>query len=74
MAQTGQTYLKNRHEAGEASVKVKVKEEAYNSLRKSHTGTNEDELTVEALDPGGKIRGEANATEPEEKPETEKKH
>lgn len=39
-----------------ASQKVKHQEEAYKELRKAHTGANEDEATVETLDPGGKIR------------------
>ena len=33
-------------------------EEAYAELRKQHTGANEDEVTIETLDPGGKIRAE----------------
>jgi hypothetical protein len=39
-----------------ASHQVKVQEEAYKELRKAHTGANEDENTVETLDPGGKMR------------------
>lgn len=58
VGQLGQTYAQTRHEAGAASAHVHVKEEAYASLRKNHTGANEDELAVEALDPGGKIRAE----------------
>lgn len=76
VAQLGQTYVKTRHEATEAESHVKEKEEAYASLRKAHVGANEDDLVVEALDPGGKIRAEINASSKEnesEKKEGEKK-
>ena len=48
-------------------------EEAYKELRKHHAGANEDEATIEALDPGGKIRAELalkkSAASHAEKPE-----
>lgn len=37
---------------------VERAEHAYPGLRKAHLATNEDEKTVEQLDPGGKIRAE----------------
>jgi hypothetical protein len=42
---------------------VEHAEEAYQELRKAHVGANEDEKTVEQLDPGGKIRHAIEAHE-----------
>ncbi len=39
-----------------AEEKVKVAADAYNDLRNAHTAANEDESTVELLDPGSTIR------------------
>ena len=50
------TGINTRQRVDAASHQVKVQEEAYTELRKAHTGANEDEKTVEMLDPGGKIR------------------
>ncbi len=56
IGQLGRTFVHTRHEVGESSEKVAHAEEAYKELRKAHTGADEDERTVESLDPGGKIR------------------
>ena len=56
IVQLGRTNLHTSHEVTEASEHVHHGEEAYQELRKAHTGANEDEHTVEALDPGGKLR------------------
>ena len=61
VVQLGRTNLHVRHEVGEAAGHVHHGEQAYHDLRKAHTGANEDERTVEALDPTGKLRAE-NAT------------
>ena len=58
IVQLGRTNLHTRHEVVEASEKVHHGEEVYQELRKAHVGANEDEHTVEALDPGGKLRAE----------------
>ncbi len=58
VVQLGRTGLHTRHEVAEASERVHHGEEAYQELRKAHVGTNEDERTVEALDPDGKLRAE----------------
>ena len=57
VVQLGRTNLHVRHEVAEASAHVHHGEQAYRDLRKAHTGANEDERTVEALDPTGKLRG-----------------
>jgi hypothetical protein len=54
--QLGRVYMHTRGTVGEANGKVEHAEEAYQELRKAHVGANEDEKTVEILDPGGKIR------------------
>ena len=56
VVQVGRTELHARHEIGEAEEHVHHSAEAYRALRKAHTGANEDEKTVEALDPGGVLR------------------
>ncbi len=58
VVQLGRTNLHTRHEIAESSEKIHHSEEAYQELRKAHVGANEDERTVEALDPGGKLRAE----------------
>jgi len=59
VVQLGRVYIHTRHEVEEVSVHVKHCEEAYSELRKEHSKSNADDLTVEALDPGGKLRAEA---------------
>ena len=69
VVQLGRTNLHTRHEVTEASEKVRHGEEAYQELRKAHVGANEDERTVQALDPDGKLRAEnepASSTEGKE--------
>ncbi len=56
VVQLGRTNLHVRHEVAEASDHVHHGEQAYRDLRKAHTGANEDERTVESLDPTGKLR------------------
>ncbi len=58
VVQLGRTHLHTRHEVAEASERVHHGEEAYKELRKAHTGANEDERTVEQLDPDGQLRAE----------------
>ena len=57
----GLTYFKTSRTAHDAELHVKEKEEAYAELRKAHAAANEDEATIEAMDPGGKIRAEISA-------------
>lgn len=54
--QLGRTYIRTRNDVKEGLVQVHQSEEAYKELRKAHSASNDDALTVEALDPGGKIR------------------
>ena len=56
VVQLARTHLHTRHEVIEATERIHHGEEAYQELRKAHVGANEDEHTVEALDPGGKLR------------------
>lgn len=56
VGQLGRTLMHTRSTVGSDEVKVEKAEEAYQNLRKAHTGANEDEKTVDQLDPGGKIR------------------
>jgi hypothetical protein len=58
IAQIGRTYLHIQHEVKEATEHVHHNEEAYLELRKAHALSNDDQLTVEALDPGGVLRAE----------------
>ncbi len=58
IAQIGRTYLHIQHEVKEATEHVHHNEEAYLELRKAHALSNDDQLTVEALDPGGIMRAE----------------
>src|SRR6185369_3170423 len=82
VGQLGRTLQHTRSTVGNDNVKVEKAEEAYQNLRKAHTGANEDEKTVDQLDPGGKIRAaldekmkaaNAAAKHGEEKKEEEKK-
>jgi len=67
IAQVGRTYLHIRHEVSEAAEKIRHSEEAYQELRKAHAVSNDDELTVEALDPGGVMRAENESAKSGEK-------
>ena len=64
VVQLGRTNFHTRHEVTESIEKIQHGEELYQELRKAHTAANEDEHTVEALDPDGKLRAanEASAT------------
>lgn len=64
VVQIGRTALATHHEVAEAAEHVHHGERAYQDLRKAHTGANEDEKTVEALDPSGKLRAENEASAP----------
>ena len=64
IVQLGRTAMHTHHEVVEAAEHVHHGEEAYQDLRKAHTGANEDEKTVEALDPGGVLRAENEAAAP----------
>ncbi len=64
VTQLGRTHLRTRHEVAESSEKIHHGEEAYQELRKAHVGANEDERTVEALDPDGKLRAENGPATP----------
>ena len=69
IVQIGRTELRTRHEVSEATEHVHHSAEAYHALRKAHTGANEDEKTVEALDPGGTLRAANEAASPASKGE-----
>ena len=56
VGQLGRTLVHTRSSVGSDEAKVEKAEEAYQNLRKAHSGANEDEKTVDQLDPGGKIR------------------
>jgi hypothetical protein len=56
IVQLGRTYFPTHRVVREALVRVHQAEEAYENLRKAHVGANEDEKTIERLDPDGKIR------------------
>ena len=62
LVQLGRTNLHTQHEVTEAMEHVRHGEEEYQALRKAHTGANEDEHTVEALDPDGKLRAANEAS------------
>src|SRR6185503_2120752 len=59
--QLGRTYLHTGHVVDGALVKVHQAEEAYQELRKSHTGADEDEKTIRRLDEDGAIRAAIQA-------------
>jgi hypothetical protein len=69
VGQIGRVYLHTRGAVGESAAKVEHTGEAYQELRKAHVGANEDEKTVDQLDPGGKIRASLEAAEEHGKPE-----
>ncbi len=64
VVQIGRTALHTRGEVVESTEHVQHGEEAYQELRKAHSAANEDEKTVEALDPDGKLRAQNDAAEP----------
>lgn len=54
------TFLKTRRSVSHANGNIRQAENAYQQLRKAHLAANQDqdERTLEELDPGGKIRAE----------------
>jgi hypothetical protein len=52
------TFLRTRRSVSHAIRNIQQAENAYQQLRKAHLAVNEDESTLEALDPGAKIRTE----------------
>src|SRR5262249_46553046 len=56
IARPGRTWIPTRASVGDDMAKVEKAEHAYQGLRKAHTGANEDEQTVDQLDPGRKMR------------------
>jgi hypothetical protein len=54
--QVGRTYFPTRHVLDEVEVRIRQADEAYEDLRKSHVGANEDEQIIERLDSDGKMR------------------
>ena len=54
------TFLKTRRSVSHAIGNIRQAENAYQQLRKAHLAENQDqdERTLEELDPGGKIRAE----------------
>ncbi len=63
VGQLGRVALHTHQRMQECGEKVEHAEEAYHDLRKAHVGANEDEKTVDQLDPGGKIRHAIEAAE-----------
>ena len=59
VSQVVRTHFHAHHVVSVNSTHVAHLEESYAELRKAHVGANEDERTVEALDPGAKLRGGA---------------
>jgi hypothetical protein len=72
--QLGRVFLDTRGTVHEADSKVELAGEAYKDLRKAHVGANEDEKTVEILDPGGKIRAALAGGEEHTAPAPGEKH
>jgi len=56
ICQASLTWVHSKGTIGSATVVLNKAEAAFNDLRKDHLESHEDEMTVEALDPGGKIR------------------
>ena len=52
------TFLKTRRSVSHALENIRQAENVYQQLRKAHLAANDDERTLEELDPGGKIRAE----------------
>jgi hypothetical protein len=52
------TFLKTRRSVSRTVGNIRQTENAYQQLRKAHLAANEDERTLEELDPGGRIRAE----------------
>ncbi len=61
VVQIGLTYFPTRHHVTETLARIKQADEAFEDLRKSHVGANQDENLIELLDPAGKIRAAAES-------------
>ncbi len=61
VAQLGRTFVHTGHVVTEALVKVGHAEDAYQDLRKAHTGVDEDQKAIEQLDADGSIRSAIQA-------------
>jgi hypothetical protein len=64
IAQLAITSLHTRHTVQKALGFAQQAEEDYQDLRKRHVGTNEDAQTLDAIDPGSKIRNAGRPAEP----------
>ena len=74
--QLGRVYFPTKRIVRESLVQVMLAEEAFEHLRKAHVGANEDEKTIERLDPDKKIRAAIEARpqlHPPLAPEAERK-
>jgi hypothetical protein len=58
VAMLGKTSLATRNTVIQTTDAIRQTEHAYKELRKAHLAANEDETTVDQLDPGAKIRAE----------------
>ena len=52
------TFLKTRRSVSRALGNIRQAENAYQQLRKAHLSADQDQRTLDELDPGGKIRAE----------------
>src|SRR5207302_8930848 len=55
IAQLGRTSLHTHHIVGQSVASVERAEEAFAELRNAHLGANQDEETINRLDPDGKM-------------------
>jgi hypothetical protein len=56
LGQASLTWINSKNAIRSAAAVVTKAEDAFKDLRKNHLETKEDEITVDAVDPGGKIR------------------
>jgi len=64
VAMLANTFVKTRSAVSRTSDTVQQAEHAYQELRKTHLAADEDEQTIEQLDPGAKIRAEIKGEDP----------
>jgi hypothetical protein len=64
VAMLASTFVKTRSAVSKTGDTVQQAEHAYQELRKTHLAADEDEQTVEQLDPGAKIRAEIKGEDP----------
>ena len=60
--QIARSYVHIHHEVAETSERIHHTEEAYQELRHAHALSNDDLLTIDAIDPGGTIRAQNAAS------------